>query len=231
MSKIDTQNILSKINNEIMSSKSVIVVGKGRTAIHMNKKENDVFYIAIKQSLIFMKEILVDLLIITDFSGFYGIEDHLENVKYIICPYYLHDHSHKANSKYDWNFTLQFLKKHKFKGEVGFIQIHTDLNPNSKYHTYNVRNSGDLVFNYLNHNKYRKNIITFGIGIDTSYHPFYLEFIGKLNPDGHIQKKWLTTYKENIANEIGQMNDKEKYEKNKINVTQQKYKLLNIIFF
>lgn len=231
MNKIDTKNILDKINSEINSANTVIIMGKGKTAKFITEKEKDCFYIAIKQSIIFMKDIEVDLLIITDFAGFCGIEQLLYNIKYIICPYYLHDISHKANFRYDWKHTLNFLKKNNFKGEVGFIQIHTDLNPDQKYNVYNVTNSGDLIFNYLNHMKYRKQITTYGIGIDTSYHPDYLEFINNLKPEGHIQNKWLSEYKENIVNQKGQMNDKKKYQKNKSDVTKQKYKLLNINFF
>lgn len=231
MNKIDTKNILDKINSEINSANTVIIMGKGRTAQFITEKEKDTFYIAIKQSLIFMKDIEIDLLVITDFAGFCGIEHLLENIRYVICPYYLHDVSHKANFRYDWKHTQNFLKKNKFKGEVCFIQIHTDLHPNQKYHMYNVTNSGDLIFNYLNHMKYRKQIISYGIGIDTSYHPDYLEFINNLKPIGHIQNKWLTEYKENITNQVGQMNDKEKYQKNKSDITKQKYKLLNINFF
>jgi len=229
MNKIDSSKVLKKIRDEILMSENVIIMGKGKTANYIKQKEEKNFYVSIKQSLIFMKDIIVDLLIITDFAGFCGIDNYLDKVRYIICPYYLHDYTHKSSEKYNWNYTIEYLKKHYFSGEIGFIQIQTDLSMDKKMVTFEVRNSGDFAFDFLKHINYTGNIITYGIGIDNKYHEDYLQFLETINPKYSSHCKWYNKYKEDIKKENGQMNNKEIYKKVNQNM-RDKYKKLKIKF-
>jgi len=226
MNKIDTTEIMNEIKDNILQTKKIIIIGKGNTAKYIENRDEDTYYIAIKQSIIFIK-IDVDLLIITDFGGLCGIK--LHNVKYILCPYFLHDDTMKPNRKLDWNFTIKYLKEHNFTGKVCFIQLKQDLEKVDKYEIFHALNSGDLAFVFLNKINYKNPIITYGINIDTYYHKDILKLIENIKPKNRYHEKWLERYKNDIKEGKGQMNNKEYFLKNQ-ELMKKRYNL-NINFF
>jgi hypothetical protein len=128
------------------TKKNVLVLGKG----HLNKKitkEYDL-YIGVKQSIGILKQ--KDILVMNDFEGIFGIEEFIPEIKYILCPNMIHI---KHQPVQEYNLKLyNYLDKLGFKGKIINYEIETNKRPNKNLDFINCKNSGEVIFHFLNKN-------------------------------------------------------------------------------
>ena len=126
------------------TKKNVLVLGKG----HLNKKitkEYDL-YIGVKQSIGILKQ--KDILVMNDFEGIFGIEEFIPEIKYILCPNMIHL---KHQPVQEYNLKLyNYLDKLGFKGKIINYEIETNKRPNKNLDFINCKNSGEVIFHFLN---------------------------------------------------------------------------------
>ena len=130
----------------VNSKKNVIVLGKG----HLNKNINKEYdlYVGVKQSIGILPK--KDILVMNDFEGIFGLGDYISEIKYILCPNKIHI-NHQPNQEY--NFKLyEYVKSLGFRGEIVNYEISSNPQPNKKLDFINCKNSGDIIFHYLNNN-------------------------------------------------------------------------------
>ena len=128
------------------TKKNVLVLGKG----HLNKKITKKYdlYIGVKQSIGILKQ--KDILVMNDFEGIFGIEEFIPEIKYILCPNMLHI---KHQPVQEYNLKLyNYLDKLGFKGKIINYEIETNKNPNKNLDFINCKNSGEVIFHFLNKN-------------------------------------------------------------------------------
>tara|TARA_B110001469_G_C9648923_1_gene330083 strand:- start:7918 stop:8652 length:735 start_codon:yes stop_codon:yes gene_type:complete len=126
------------------TKKNVLVLGKG----HLNKKITKHYdlYIGIKQSIGILKQ--KDILVMNDFEGIFGIEEFIPEIKYILCPNMLHI---KHQPVQEYNLKLyNYLDKLGFKGKIINYEIETNKRPNKNLDFINCKNSGEVIFHFLN---------------------------------------------------------------------------------
>jgi len=126
------------------TKKNVLVLGKG----HLNKKITKKYdlYIGVKQSIGILKQ--KDILVMNDFEGIFGIEEFIPEIKYILCPNMLHI---KHQPVQEYNLKLyNYLDKLGFKGKIINYEIETNKRPNKNLDFINCKNSGEVIFHFLN---------------------------------------------------------------------------------
>ena len=138
----------------INSKKNVLVLGKG----HLNKKINKKYdlYVGVKQSIGVLPQ--KDILVMNDFEGIFGLEDCIPEIKYILCPNNIHL-NHQPIKEYNLKL-YEYIKKLGFRGEIINYEISSNPKPNKELDFIDCKNSGDIIFHFLNKNH---NIDVFGI--------------------------------------------------------------------
>ena len=130
----------------VNSKKNVIVLGKG----HLNKNINKEYdlYVGVKQSIGILPK--KDILVMNDFEGIFGLGDYISEIKYILCPNKIHI-NHQPNQEYNLKL-YEYVKSLGFRGEIVNYEISSNPQPNKKLDFINCKNSGDIIFHYLNNN-------------------------------------------------------------------------------
>lgn len=142
---------------KFLEKKDILVLGKG----HLNKKitKNYDLYVGIKQSISVLPR--KDILVMNDFEGIFGIEEFIPQIKYLLCPNAIHI-KHKANRLYNQKL-YKYLEDLGFQGEIINYEIYSNTNLDEKLDFIKTKNSGDIIFHFLNKINYKGNISIYGM--------------------------------------------------------------------
>ena len=137
--------------------KNILVLGKG----HLNNKFNNNYdlYVGVKQSIAVLP--IKDILIMNDFEGIFGIEEFVPQIKYILCPNAIHI-KHQANNIYNQKLN-KYLKDLGFRGKIINYEIYSNINPDKNLDFIETKNSGDIIFHFLNKINYKEKISIYGM--------------------------------------------------------------------
>ena len=146
--------MIKNFQNFINSKKNVLVLGKGYLKKKIIKQYD--LYVGVKQSISILPR--KDILVMNDFEGIFGLEEYIPDIKFILCPNKIHL-NHQPKQEYNLKL-YEYLKSLGFKGEIVNYEISSNPNPMKELEFIKCKNSGDIIFHYLNKNH---NIDVFGI--------------------------------------------------------------------
>ena len=130
----------------INSKKNVLVLGKGYLKKKIIKQYD--LYVGVKQSIGVLPK--KDILVMNDFEGIFGLEEYIPDIKFILCPNKIHL-NHQPTEKYNYKL-YEYVKSLGFKGEIVNYEISSNPKPNKELDFIKCKNSGDIIFHFLNKN-------------------------------------------------------------------------------
>ena len=201
---------LDLLKSEIQKYDNIVIMGKGPTAAYIKEPDDKTFYVSLKQGGIFLKKI--DLLVMTDFSGFYGLETEIKNIRFILCPYYLHNWNERPDPKFNHEFITKYTKSLGFTGTICFVQIQSDPYMVKEEEVYRVKNSGHLFIVPCKDVLINKKITTYGMNKGPGYHKDIIELIKKISSTSTGDKKnWCLKFLQRNSYKNGGMHASSTY--------------------
>ena len=181
--------------------RKVLVLGKGKLSNKLPKKGYDL-YVGVKQSIGILKQ--KDILVMNDFEGFFGLENCLKEIKYILMPNKPH-----FRQKPDFiakQYAFEYLKKYNFNGKIMFYELgsNKERDPSLFFLKKNI-NSGDIIFSFLELANKKMQIDIFGIYKTTEENDKITNLI--LNAKPELYKDIYKDYLKRVYKDKKKMNE------------------------
>jgi 3,5-epimerase/4-reductase len=160
---IDNNNymIIQEIKKNFININTITIIAKGESAKYIDDA------IGINQGIIFTNK---KYLFMNDFVSFFGIEEYIQDIKYIFIPDYPHN-GEDAYSNLTYKNVIRYLKKYNFQGKLFIYQIQTSLSElKFNNYTFNSCSSTDISIKFFNKFIQINNFKLYGVGKGSLYH-------------------------------------------------------------